>query len=67
MSPLSDNWGEEGEDILILEEARFLIIESRESALDIFDILFLMLAACLGLAGWGPRLRPVRCLREMLL
>ena len=67
MSPLSDNWGEEGEEMLILEDARFLIIVSRESALDIFDILFFILSACLGLAGWEPRLRPVRGLREILL
>ena len=53
--------------MLILDEARLLIIERSESALDILDILFLILAACMGLAGWGPRLRPVRGLREMLL
>ena len=53
--------------MLILEEARFLIIVSSESALDIFDILFFILSACLGLAGRELRLRPVRGLREILL
>ena len=41
MSPLSDNCGDDGEDILILDEAILRIIDNNESALDIFAILFL--------------------------
>ena len=42
MSPLSDNCGEEGDDVLNLDEAMFLIIDSSESALEILAILPLL-------------------------
>ena len=56
-SPVSDNCGLDGEDVLCLLEARFLIMDNKESALDTLLILFLF---------WGGKDKADKGLRAKL-